>query len=620
MPGRQQASHAEEEPSRYAEGRRWIFPASLAAIALLVRFVFLGQLHSTPFFDHFFSDSRIYIDIAKSILAGHAGGKAVFMSPLYPYVLAIVEWATGNAALWMRILQCVIGAGTVLVVYAATARMFSRDAAYLAGLVVALYAPFVYYDNAIQIETLYAFFLACHLYALLRGLDKPSVAWLAAAGVFLGLSAALRSNIALFVPVLLVYLWRRKRLPLNRWIAAAAFTGAFLAVLVPFAVRNSSLAGEFVPVTSSGGLNLYAGNNPSADGLYRMPARFDAYADPSGSRIAERAEGRVLSPMEVSNYWAGKAYAWIEAHPAAFAGLFVRKLALFFHYDEIEQLGLSMAFIRGEYDTILDLPLLPFIAVLFLAVAGMVLAFRAKKDVLPYVLFAGSYVLATAVFFVNGRLRTPLAVVLAVFAGYALAVLIQDIKAKRWTSSMPALGASAIAVFLLSVFQPSYQQTFENEFSRLGDIAFAKGDYVTAQQYFTKSVASRPTAINIVNLGNALAAQGQYKKAEHAYEAAIRMDSTYAPAFFNKGNMAHQRGKPAVAFRYWMKTVSLDPAFAPAYRNLGLLLMQAGQLARARAMLERYVALETDAHQQAEIRRDIGKIDELLRRPAPPSE
>lgn len=592
----------------------WVIPGTLAVIALLFRLLFYSQFRLTPFFENLYSDSRLYADIAYSIVAGDTLPSAVFMSPLYPLFLAFLLDRLGDFTVWARLFQIALGTGTVLLVYAAGMRLFNRTAGYVAALLAALYPAFIYYDNQILLESLLTFTLIAQVYAFIRATDEETILWPSLAGLALGVAIILRGSLVVLLPVVLVYIWRSRVIPGSRLKFAGVYTLLALVVVLPVSIRNSNVAGEFVPLTTSFGLNLHAGNNDATDGRYFEEDTFDGYRDPMGKVIAERHAGKQLTPVEVNAYWSEKALTWIGTNPGAFLGLYFKKILLFFHFDEIRQTGLSRAFITREYGTVLGYPLPPFFFVLGLMLAGLVLAWRFKPPQGFVLLLLGTYIGVTALFFVNDRLRTPVVVLMVLYAGFAVSEALRGLQARSYTRIGSAFTAGALVVVLIGILQPSILQTYDSEYNRLGDAAFNDRRFAEAEKYFALSVKELPAAVNMTNLGNALAAQGKFDEAEHIYEDAIRMNDSYAPAFFNKGNMAHQRGKPEVAFRYWGKTVQLDPEYAPAYRNMGLLLMKTGNLKQAKATLQRYIEVERDPSRQNEIRRDIARIDDILHR------
>ncbi len=125
--------------------------------------------------------------------------------------------------------------------------------------------------------------------------------------------------------------------------------------LAPAAIRNRVVAGEWLLVSSHGGLNFYIGNNPDADGTYHRPAgrhALDRGADPDTRRVAEAAAGRSLTDSEVSDHFYRQALRWMRDRPADAIALFVRKLALAFHSSDIP-LNYSYAYWSRDEPTLL---------------------------------------------------------------------------------------------------------------------------------------------------------------------------------------------------------------------------------------------------------------------------
>ncbi len=591
----------------------WLYTALLAGCGL--RILYLAQLKATPLFSNLFSDSRLYADLADAILQGRADLRSVFMSPVYPILLAIVQAVTGDPLIWIRIIQITGGLLGIVLVYRLTEDTFGRTSAAWAAVLTAVYPPFIFFDNAVLIESTFTLLLVFHQYRLAASLRHPTTVSFVLAGLAMGGLVVYRGSSWLLFLTGAVYIW----LTFNNDRRRARFTGVYslssLAIVAVFIVKASLAAGEFVPVTASGGLNFYAGNSAESDGTFSISEQFDTYADPSGATFAEKTTGKRLTPMEVSSFWLSRSLDWIASDPPAFLTLLGKKILLFFHPGEIEQTGGGTEFIRQEYGTILALPFPGFPIILALAFGGLAFArIKKHKGYGLHLAIAGASILSTVVFFTNGRLRTPVVILFAMFAGYAISEAVAGFTAKEWKRTLAVLTGATLVTVMIGFAQPAYTPRFDAEYNRLGDIAFQDKNYLQAEQYFSRAAAIRSSARVMTNLGNALAAQGKFAEAEHSYEQAIRADTEYAPAFYNKGNMAHQRGKPEVAYRYWLKTIELDPAFAAAYRNCGLLLYQIGKLEESRSMLTRYLEVETSEAAKNEIRRDLSTIEQMLRR------
>ena len=120
-------------------------------IALAVRAMHLWQLQPSPFFDVLLGDSRGYDEWAQRIAAGDWLGTDVFyQAPLYPYFLGAIYATLGRDLLIVRVVQIVLGSAACVCLGLAGARLFSRRTGLVAGLMLALYAPAVFFDGLLQ--------------------------------------------------------------------------------------------------------------------------------------------------------------------------------------------------------------------------------------------------------------------------------------------------------------------------------------------------------------------------------------------------------------------------------------------------------------------------------------
>ncbi len=590
-----------------------LVPAAIFLLAVALRVLFVFFLRETPFFLEHFSDTKLYMQLVSQI-NGDGIGHAYFMSPLYPYIIAVIEKVTGSPELWGRFLQSVFGGLTALITYFIGKRGFGSATGIVAGAVVALYVPFIYYDGLLLTESLFTLLLSAQLLALLSAMEKKDIRYWAAAGVLLGLAAITRASILLFLPAFLVsLLFLQKEYRPNRSHIAVYTILAFL-TLLPTTWHNAAEEKVFIPVTTSFGYNLYAGNNAEATGLYSMPASVDLASDFNGSRWIERNTGREMNSAEASAWWRDAALEWMTGHPGDAAILYMKKLLLFFHPGEIDQLGLSMRFFKQEYGAIPGIPAAAFPVLFVLSVIGLLIALRERNTgwIIPAYLFV--YVFSTALFFISGRLRLPIMPLLILYAAHTLVVLVQRFRNGSVASLRnPAAAGTIIALCVMFLLQPEVRQGFEQEYIKLGQVAFKSADYPESERLFRASLSEQESVDAMVNLGNALAAQNRSEEAAAQYRRAIAKDSTAALAWFNFGNLRMQTGSPQYAYGYWKKAIACDPYLSDARRNFGLLLMQAGRLPEAEAELMEYLKLEPDASRRSEISRDLEKIGQILR-------
>jgi hypothetical protein len=104
-------------------------------------------------------------------------------------------------------------------------------------------------------------------------------------------------------------------------------------------LRNFVAGGEFKLTTAQFGPNFFIGNNTAADGTYGSVRKIIGEAQLEGSdakRLAERVQGRTLTPGEVSDYWFKRSTDYIRAQPGHWLGLLGKKWLMVWNAREVE--------------------------------------------------------------------------------------------------------------------------------------------------------------------------------------------------------------------------------------------------------------------------------------------
>ena len=139
------------------------------AVALAVRLVHVWQIRKAPFFDVLMGDSHGYDEWAQRIAGGEWIGRDVFyQAPLYPYFLGVVYAVAGRSLLVVRIVQAIVGASSCVLLGAAARRLFSPAIGLAAGLMLALYAPAIFFDGLLQKSVLDVFFVCLAMCVIAR--------------------------------------------------------------------------------------------------------------------------------------------------------------------------------------------------------------------------------------------------------------------------------------------------------------------------------------------------------------------------------------------------------------------------------------------------------------------
>lgn len=532
-------------------------------------------------------------------------------------MIACVEGIIGESAFWVRVLQSMFGSISVVLIFLITDRLASRLAAISAGILAAVFSPFIYYDNMLLLESSQILLVILHLLWLLLALEKRKRAYWLLSGAALGCLIVFRSTHLLYALALLVYLFwnarRNKQIALRRELIPCILV--MLVTILPWTITNYQRENIFVPITSSSGFNFYAGNNDRAGGEYTMLTEVDILRDMNGHRFVERRIGRSMNSSEVSSYWFDQAFAWISVHPGDFLSLFLKKILLFWNQAELDQLGLSPAFIQQEYSTLLRLPLPNFFLITLLASAGIAFAYSEKRTRTFQritLMFVFASMLSTALFFISSRFRLPIAPVLLIYSGIAIHEVVNAMRKKAWKKIGTALIASLAMGLFMTTLNISISPSFSEEYNRLGLLAFDSRDYSIAEKNFIQALDKKDNPRIRLNLANTYAAMHRLKEADSEYEAVIRSDPQNAIAYFNFGNFALQVNQPKQAYELWKKALRLDSTLAPAYRNIAVLYSQAGQLEVSKTYFEWYTRYESDPLQRSNALRDIENLRRLL--------
>lgn len=573
--------------------------------ALLVRLAYLLEFSRSPFFALLLGDSESYDRWAQRLAAGDWLGKTVFyQSPLYPHLLGVLYELVGRDLLVARLLQSIAGAaGCSLIAYAA-ARVFGPREGLISGLLLALYAPAIFYDSLIQ-KTSLDFLLAAALVCLVAvpAAEFSSRRFLAV-GLVTGAICLNRENALLLVPLVLFWAWRRE--PTRRSSVAWLLLG-FTLVIAPVTARNWVVGRELVLTTSQFGPNLYIGNNPGADGYYQplLPGRGGPeFEQRDAVALAEKAEGRALSHTEVSHYWQRRAWSWMKENPGRWLELTGRRFLLFWNALEVmdtEDLGT-----HAERSVVLrwTRSLFHFGLLAPLAFLGIWLARARRREFTLFLGVLGVYALSVSLFFVIGRYRYPLVPILALFAGPAVVHLAAGLRRRDWRGLGPA--AILLAVFAMATNLPLGSPA---EMGALTRANYARalseaGRSEEAIALLLQALALTPGVPRLnAALGAELARQGRFAEARPVLEQALRADPALAPAHNAMGSVLAASGEQETAIAEFRVAAEEEPENAIFAFNLGTALSVAGRLEEAIRQFSRAAELDPD---NAGIRNNLG--------------
>ena len=570
--------------------------SAIFALALAVRLMHVWQIRRAPFFAPLIGDALGYDAWAQRIAAGDWVGQGVFyQAPLYPYSLGLLYVLFGRDLTLVRIVQAVLGAAATVVIALAGRRLFGSRAGLAAGLLLALYAPAIFFDGLLQKATLDLVLLCWLLWLVALLIERPTRTWCFWAGTALGCLALSRENAIALVPILLFWLlWRRRREPA---LAIVLIIG-FGAVLAPVVVRNLVAGGELHLTTAQSGPNFYIGNHEGATGTY-VPLRGGrgsvTYEQRDAVTIAEAALGRPLGPAEVSRYWRRRAFDWISSHPGAWLELTVRKFLLV--WNATETTDTEDLYTHAEWSLPLQLcdAILHFGVLAPLGLLGIWLTRARWRELWILYAMCGVYVLSVVLFYVLARYRYPLVPPLLLFAGVGLVEL--PSWWRRSGTGERLRTAALVGVALLVCNWPLQSTASMRAVTRynIGCELRQSGRSEEAIGEFRAALELQPDYANArSNLGVLLAAKGEHDEALRLYREALATDPENAAAHNNLGIVLATRRQTEEAIEHYLAAIRIDPAHAGAQYNLALSLAQRGQMEEAIEHFETALRLTPD--------------------------
>lgn len=462
---------------------------AIFVVAMALRFTYLWQIYTVPFFFHPVIDARMYDQWGQSIAGGEWLWREIpFQAPGYAYFLAFTYLVFGFNYTAPLFLQAVLGSLTCTFVFLIARRLLARFglvAAVLAGLCAACYWPLIYHDGQLISECLALSFAFAGLWVLVKTRDtaesnelerlglvcmrggSPSLqvegphvdvrdsdrlqpatynsqpkafpltlSWWFFGGLLLGLSAATRPNILPFLPF--AVLWAlgfprqvkrdeaKKMRLLGYRVAAAVLT--LTGVLLPIGLitwRNYHISGAFFPLQWNTAINFYIGNNGRATGMPSVQEG-NAYDRLRAWPAREGHKGLI----EEARFFKRKGLEFIRESPGDWLKLLLKKFVLFWNAFEISDI--QDIYYHKFWSSLLRLPLPGLDLVGPFGLVGLLLFLpHWRRLFLLYTLLATN-LLGVMLFTVSSRYRLMAIPVLICFAAAMLVAFGRWAGEKAW--------------------------------------------------------------------------------------------------------------------------------------------------------------------------------------------
>ncbi|MFH1313411.1 MAG: tetratricopeptide repeat protein [Candidatus Eisenbacteria bacterium] len=564
-------------------------------VAIALRIIYLSHLRGLPFFDHPIMDASYHDTWAREIAGGSLSrGEPFYRAPLYSYLLALIYSISGGSYLLPRIIQFALGGLTAVITFSLTRRLMGLTAGAVAGLLCAVYPVLIYFDGELLTETLFIFLTMLGILLIDTARSKQKLLLWLSGGLALGLSLITRPTIALFLPLAVA----GSLVVSRRRIAAALLLIAGIAIpVLPVAIHNYAVSGEFIPVVWQGGINLYLGNNPAADGWSATSPEirkdwWGGYRDMIAIPRSEMQEEPTFN--QVSAYWSDKAFEYMRRHPADWSRLMLKKSALFWGSLEFPN-NQDYSFMKLN-SWVLRNPIVNFGTVAPLAILGVFLLLGARRRLLfPYA-FLLAYFAATVAFFVCSRYRAPALPVLCIFAGGAVASLVDLWKTRRVvTLSVCLVALAGLALLVNTNLTGERLPDLAQSYTQVGKVCVERGDDTAAAEYFSKALEVNPAwGEAYEQLGLLKMKVADKEAAKELLTRATQVQPDMATAFRSLAMLELATGDPEAARRAIAEALRLAPYLEDSHNILGSIQRQEGDLDGAIMSFARELELNPD--------------------------
>ena len=374
-------------------------------LALLTRILF--NIFYVGIDDVPVADALDYHQIALNLL-NNGTYSSITRAPMMPFLITILYKFFGVHYFIVRIVLSIISAFTCVIVYKIARKVFDEQTALIAAFISSIYWMMFFWSGFLLTETLCTFFLTLAVLYLTKSVRHPSVRHFIYSGVSLGCSAL--AHALIFPFFLFIPLWSCISYKNNSKLALKScsiiLASMFLTIL-PWVVRNYTVTGKFIPITTHSGGTFLGSNNPEVLKHFK-----GGWIHPVKSGLLNENEINTymnhLSPEDASILCWKKGINFVLKNPLFTLKLMFYKFKLFWHLN-----------------TDIRFPSLEYFFVLSFAIYGAAILIKNPANVSILYLLPLFFTLMSLVFWGDDRIRSPLEPVLVIFSAYGISTILK---------------------------------------------------------------------------------------------------------------------------------------------------------------------------------------------------
>lgn len=576
--------------SRHFSLQTNLVPALIVfAVAFIVRIIFLNQFAGTLLFANHVVDMAFHHEWASAIANGQTFYDGPFFrAPLYPLMLGMIYKLISAAPEVIRMIQLFVGALNCVIIFLIGTKLFSRKVGMIAGILMALYGPMIFFEAQLLSVSFTIFFYFFGFYVLLLALERKTYHFYILSGVIYGLGAITRPNILLFIILAVVWLMvliyaKRTTLDFKNLLF---FICANVIIILPITITNFVKSGDVILIGSYGGINAYIGNYRGADGVSAIipGVRQDWWGGFEDTRrIAQQETGMILTDQEISTFWYQKTLGEIFKDPGHFFELLGKKIVLLMEGNELSNNFDFYYFARQpavtKYLISPSYVYFPWGIIFPLAIAGLFFLKPISKEKKLLLIYLFTMAFSILLFLISARYRMILVPPVVLLAAVAI-----DGFQTKFSSMSVVRKAIILKLLIISLVVANTDiwgyadRSYAHGYHTSATIYNRNGNARLAEENYLRAIKADPNQTETLNdLALLYDRQDNPVKGIPLLQKAVNLPNA---TFLNKYNLAYlylRVEQPDNAIPVLKQVVNEAPDYLYGYNNLGLAYLQVGE-------------------------------------------
>jgi tetratricopeptide (TPR) repeat protein len=565
-----------------------------------LRLIYLLQTKNVPVYYHPTLDSAFFTQWGNfKRQVGWLDAAAPFREPIYAYLIGLVYYAFRESLVIIRLVQCALAGLTCMLLYSTASRIYGRFAGILAGLLLTLYVPAIFFAVEINDTTLVVFLLALSAYLLVRAGSSRPYSGSALSGLVLGLAVLTKFTVVAALPAWLLHAVFSREVRLRK--AALLLVLGF--IIPPLTYQTFMVKGDQRPLFplrsawhaylgsgSAGGTvvrPLHEISLVGKDGAYRAFAAGDRIeGQRDAMRFARIETGEPISSVDAAKHWRGRALEDFASDPVQYLRTYFTKLGILLGPSEPPS-NFDSRFLSG-YSMLLRTHVFSFAVIVPLGLLGFVVLCRRSS------LFASTFIWffagLSSVYLVSDADKMIVIPFLTIYASAMVAHIVSGLRNLRTARSLAYAGL-AVAIGLGLLLLPRSEMDRTENLVLLGDIYAEEAIFDRAEEAYEEAIRLAPDkAYAYVSLARLYANSGRTQGGIDVLEGAMDEDIGHPRLAIELASLLVVDQRPDEALELITQVENTYPYEPNLHQIKGVSLLAKEQVAEAAEELEKEVS------------------------------